>query len=113
MKSDKIPAWACSRCECYEGVDSTEVTLFGGIHARLCIKCNNDWGRINDMPEWTRISQIDMEVNALLQMSSQPGSDHRESLEGLRAEKEALRKFFREQGKKFMLELKEVEQPKA
>ncbi len=112
-KHAKIPAWACERCETYEGVDAREMKLFGGINTRLCIKCHNDWGRIEDLPEWDRIGQIDVEASALLAMSEQPGVDHRGKLEELRVEKEKLRKFFRDYGRKFMLELKEAEEPKA
>lgn len=112
-KHAKIPAWACQRCETYEGVDSREVVLLGGVHARLCIKCNNDWTQVEDLKEFDRFNQIILEMEALLEMSKQPGVDNRPKLEELRVEREKIRKFFREYGRKFMLELKEAEEPKA
>lgn len=107
MKRDQIPAWACGRCDTYEGVDAQELILFGGLHARLCLKCRNAWGeRLEGMKQWTQIGQIDTETAALLAMSKQPGEDRRRDLEVLRFQKEDLKKQFREEGKKFMEELK-------
>jgi len=111
-KYSEIPAWACERCETYEGVDAKEVTMYGGVHSRLCIKCHNDWSRVLDLPEWDRIGQIETETTALLAMCEQPHADYRKDLEKLRVQREQLKKFFREYARKFLLELKESAESK-
>lgn len=102
-RTAKIPAWACARCECYEGVDSHEIQLLGSYVTRLCLKCIHEWDAIcNGNQKYDRLMQIDIEKDALLSMSVQPGADYRGALEKLRSERRAIKLEFYALAQKFV-----------
>lgn len=107
MKSSKVPAWACTRCETYEGVDSKSMTLLGGLSTRLCEKCENAWHELCQLPTvghpdpLDRLSQINMETLALLGLCH-AGQDKRTELEALHQEALLIKKFFYATSKVFM-----------